>query len=155
MTLSRHIQAIIDAAREATCDTHHIPACVDLGKALYAYDLARGAICKTCDGAGSIDGPEDDRGDGPPCTTCDGTGLLEALEDKPSLPDRPARDFTVTPEYSAVLKSVEDAIHATRDEGVKKRLQGTWLAIWHFDRRKLTPEEEQLVRQEIAKSKPV
>jgi hypothetical protein len=42
---SPELEKVIEAAREATCDTHNIPACVELGKALYEYDKARGALC--------------------------------------------------------------------------------------------------------------
>jgi hypothetical protein len=70
------LRPVIEAAREATCDTG-IPSCVELGKALYEYDKARGALCPTCGGAGSID-DECDRGDGPTCMgPCNGTGLVE------------------------------------------------------------------------------
>jgi hypothetical protein len=64
-------------------------------------------------------------------------------------------DTSVTPEYTRVLQSVEDAIHATTDEATKARLQRIWLSIWHFERRTLTPEEEKLVLEEIAKAQPV
>jgi hypothetical protein len=75
---SPELEKVIEAAREATCDTHNIPACVELGKALYEYDKARGALCPICDGAGSIDDDECDRGEGPTCTgPCGGTGLVE------------------------------------------------------------------------------
>jgi hypothetical protein len=81
MRVMEALGKVIEAAREATCDTHNIPACVELGKALYAYDKARGAICPVCDGAGSIDDPDDDEcdpGEGPTCTgPCGGTGLVE------------------------------------------------------------------------------
>jgi hypothetical protein len=74
------LQKVIEAAREATCDTHHIPACVELGKALHEYDKARGALCPVCDGAGSIDDDECDRGEGPMCEgPCGGTGLVEPV----------------------------------------------------------------------------
>lgn len=75
--ITTELRAVVDAAREATCDTGHIPQCVALGKAIYAYDKARGAICISCDGAGSIDDDECDRGEGPTCTACDGTGLVD------------------------------------------------------------------------------
>lgn len=68
---------VIAAARDATCDTHDIPACVALGGALRAYDLARGAVCTACDGAGTIDGPDDDPGEGTRCEGCRGSGLTK------------------------------------------------------------------------------
>jgi hypothetical protein len=81
--MSPELQKVIDAAREATCETHGIPACVELGKALYEYDKARGALCPSCDGSGSIapkwcsvDDEECDPGEGPACVSCDGTGLI-------------------------------------------------------------------------------
>jgi hypothetical protein len=72
------LAAVIEAAREATCDTHDIPACVELGRALYAYDKARGAICPTCDGSG-LDhrGGHGDEGDDECGGPCNGTGLVE------------------------------------------------------------------------------
>jgi hypothetical protein len=77
--MTPELEKVIEAAREATCDTHDIPACVELGKALRAYDLARGAVCGVCDGAGTIDGPDDDPGDGDPCPLCVGRGLVEPV----------------------------------------------------------------------------
>lgn len=77
------LEKIIEAAREATCDTHNIPACVELGKTLYAYDKARGAICPVCDGAGSLPDGDSHPGEGPTCTgPCGGTGLVEPTATK-------------------------------------------------------------------------
>ena len=70
-------KVVLEAAREATCDTHTIPACVRLGKALREYDERRGAICAQCDGAGTIDGADDEPGEGPTCDRCSGRGLIE------------------------------------------------------------------------------
>lgn len=76
--MNAQLAKVIEAAREATADTGHIPQCVALGEALYEYDKARGALCPVCDGAGSIDDDDCDRGEGPPCTgPCGGTGLVE------------------------------------------------------------------------------
>jgi hypothetical protein len=71
------LDAVVDAAREATVDTSTIPACVRLGRALRAYDQARGAVCGTCDGAGTTDKDVEEPGDGTPCATCGGKGLVE------------------------------------------------------------------------------
>ena len=79
--MTPELEKVIEAAREATCDTHDIPACVELGKALYAYDKARGAICPVCDGAGSLPDSDSHPGEGPTCTgPCGGTGLVERGE---------------------------------------------------------------------------
>jgi hypothetical protein len=77
MGVATALGRVIAAAREAVADTYHIPACAELAKALYEYDDAREALCRACDGAGSVDSDECDRGEGPSCSACNGTGLIE------------------------------------------------------------------------------
>jgi hypothetical protein len=78
----RLLGAVIEAARAVGLTfTQDIPDVVRLGKALRAWDEARGVLCKTCDGVGTIDGEDDDPGEGPVCTTCYGSGLTCAQSD--------------------------------------------------------------------------
>jgi DnaJ-class molecular chaperone len=69
---------LLDAVRQAVVHTHdlRVPSCVEMATALRAYDLARGAICPMCDGAGSFedDGGKDERVE---CNGCDGTGIVD------------------------------------------------------------------------------
>jgi hypothetical protein len=80
---------VIEAAREATCDTRHIPACVALGAALRVYDEARGALCSECDGIGTIDMDGDRPGEGEPCAMCNGRGIVEPCDFAHPHPNHP------------------------------------------------------------------